>query len=53
VRAAAGETRENGAGVSLEDEMLKLASIQGDYQTATAVYGRGLGMIRTALGRRG
>jgi flagellar basal-body rod protein FlgB len=40
-----------GNGVSLEDEMLKVASNQMDFQAATALYTRGLGLIRTAIGK--
>lgn len=46
------EVRPTGNGVSLEDEMLKVAANQMDYQAATALYARGLGLIKTALGRR-
>jgi len=46
------EARPSGNAVSLEDEMLKVASNQMDYQAATSLYSRGLGMLRTALGRR-
>jgi len=38
--------------VSLEDEMLKVSGNQMDYQAATALYTRGLGMLRTAFGKR-
>jgi flagellar basal-body rod protein FlgB len=40
-----------GNGVSLEDEMLKVASNQMDFQAATALYTRGLGLIKTAIGK--
>jgi flagellar basal-body rod protein FlgB len=46
------ETRPAGNAVALEDEMLKVAANQMDYQAATALYGRSLGLIKTALGRR-
>lgn len=46
------ETRPAGNAVSLEDEMLKVAANQMDYQAATALYGRSLGLLKTALGRR-
>jgi flagellar basal-body rod protein FlgB len=46
------ETRPAGNAVSLEDEMLKVASNQMDYQAATALYGRSLGLLKTAAGRR-
>ena len=40
-----------GNGVSLEDEMMKVAGNQMDFQAATAIYTRGLGLIKTAIGR--
>jgi flagellar basal-body rod protein FlgB len=40
-----------GNGVNLEDEMMKVASNQMDFQAATALYTRGLGLIKTAIGR--
>ncbi len=46
------EVRPAGNAVTLEDEMLKVAANQMDYQAATALYSRGLGLIKTALGRR-
>ena len=46
------ETRPAGNSVSLEDEMIKVASNQMDFQAATALYARGLGLIKTALGKR-
>ncbi len=45
------ETTPAGNAVSLEDEMLKVANNQMDYQAATALYARGLGLIKTALGK--
>ena len=44
--------RPTGNGVNLEDEMLKVAANAMDYQAATALYTRGLGLIKTALGKR-
>jgi flagellar basal-body rod protein FlgB len=46
------EVRPAGNAVSLEDEMLKVAANQMDYQAATALYGRSLALIKTALGKR-
>jgi flagellar basal-body rod protein FlgB len=46
------EVRPTGNGVNLEDEMLKVASNAMDFQAATALYTRGLGLIKTALGKR-
>jgi flagellar basal-body rod protein FlgB len=40
-----------GNGVTLEDEMMKVAANQMDYQTVTTLYTRSLRLIRTALGR--
>jgi flagellar basal-body rod protein FlgB len=51
-RGGAFEIRPAGNGVSLEDEMLKVAANQMEYQAATALYARGLGLIKTALGKR-
>ncbi|MGI8524875.1 MAG: flagellar basal body rod protein FlgB [Pseudolabrys sp.] len=46
------ETRPTGNAVSLEDEMMKVASNQMDYQAATALYARSLNLLKTALGKR-
>ncbi len=46
------EVRPGGTAVNLEDEMMKVASNQMDYQAATALYTRSLGLIKTALGKR-
>jgi flagellar basal-body rod protein FlgB len=51
-RGGSFEARPSGNAVSLEDEMLKVASNQMDFQAATTLYTRGLGLFRTALGRR-
>jgi flagellar basal-body rod protein FlgB len=45
------EVMPTGNGVSLEDQMLKVASNQMDFQAATALYTRGLGLIKTAIGK--
>ena len=44
--------RPGGNGVSLEDEMLKVAGNQMDYQAATSLYTRSLGLVKTAIGKR-
>jgi flagellar basal-body rod protein FlgB len=46
------EIRPTGNSVSLEDEMMKVAANQMDYQAATAVYSRSLNLIKVALGKR-
>jgi flagellar basal-body rod protein FlgB len=45
------EITPEGNGVTLEDEMMKVASNQMDYQAATTLYTRSLKILRTALGR--
>ena len=46
------EVRPSGNAVDIEDEMLKVAANQMDYQTATTLYSRSLNLLKTALGRR-
>ena len=43
--------RPSGNAVNLEDEMLKVAANQMDYQTVSTLYSQGLGLIKTALGK--
>ncbi|MGE0230616.1 MAG: flagellar basal body rod protein FlgB [Flavobacteriaceae bacterium] len=50
--AGSFETTPSGNSVDLEDEMMKVAQNQMDYQMATTLYSRGMGLLRTALGRR-
>ena len=45
------EVHPTGNAVSLEEEMLKVAANQMDYQMVTTLYSRGLGLIKTALGK--
>lgn len=45
------EIRPTGNAVSLEEEMMKIAANQMDYQAATALYTRSLNMLKTALGK--
>jgi flagellar basal-body rod protein FlgB len=46
------ETRPTGNAVHLEDEMIKVAGNQMDYQAVTSLYTRSLGLMKTALGKR-
>lgn len=46
------EIRATGNAVVIEDEMMKVAANQMDYQAATTLYGRSLALMKTALGRR-
>ena len=48
----ATEVRPGGNAVSLEDEMIKVAANQMDYQAATSLYTRSLGLLKTAMGKR-
>ena len=55
--SAAGDSRARyqvrpvGNAVSLEEEMIKVAANQMDYQMVTTLYSRGLGLLKTALGK--
>jgi flagellar basal-body rod protein FlgB len=46
------EIRPAGNAVDLEDQMMKVAANQMDYQTVSSLYTRSLGLIKTALGKR-
>ncbi len=45
------ETMPNGNAVVLEDEMMKVAQNQGDYQLAASLYSKGLGLMKIAIGK--
>lgn len=47
------ETRPSGNGVDLEEEMMKVAANQSDYQLAATLYQKSLSLLRTAAGVRG
>ena len=47
------DVRPAGNQVNLEDEMMKVASNQMDYQAAISLYSRSMGLIRTAIGGKG
>jgi flagellar basal-body rod protein FlgB len=44
--------RPAGNAVDLESEMMKVAANQLDYQAATTLYSRSLGLLKTAIGKR-
>ena len=50
--SAGFQVRTVGGQVNLEDEMIKVAANQMDYQAATTLYTRSLGLIKTAIGKR-
>jgi flagellar basal-body rod protein FlgB len=45
------EIRPAGNAVSLEEEMMKVAANQMDYQTVASLYTSSLGLIKTAIGK--
>ena len=45
------EVTPNGNAVVLEDEMLKVAQNQSDYQLAASLYSKGLGLMKIAIGK--
>lgn len=52
-RTASGyEIRPMGNAVSLEEEMMKAAANQVDFQAATTLYTHSLNLLKTALGKR-
>jgi flagellar basal-body rod protein FlgB len=51
-RAGGYEVRPTGNAVSLEDQMMKVAANQMDFQAAASLYSHSLNLIKTALGRR-
>jgi flagellar basal-body rod protein FlgB len=46
------DVRPAGNAVNLEDEMMKVAANQMDYQAAISLYSRSMGLFRTAMGKR-
>jgi flagellar basal-body rod protein FlgB len=50
--AARFEVRPSGNAVNLEDEMLKVAQNQSDYQLAASLYQKSMQLLKTAIGRR-
>jgi len=52
-RRGAYDLRPAGNAVNLEDEMMKVAANQMDYQAVTALYTRSLNLLKTAIGKVG
>ena len=46
------DVRPAGIVVNLEDEMIKVAANQMDYQAATTLYSKSLGLLKIAIGKR-
>ena len=51
-RFGGSEVRAAGIAVNLEDEMIKVAANQMDYQAATTLYTKSLGLLKIAIGKR-
>jgi flagellar basal-body rod protein FlgB len=47
------EIKPSGNSVVIEEEMMKVAETQIDYQMAAGLYARSIGILKTALGRNG
>ncbi|MFN3672184.1 MAG: flagellar basal body rod protein FlgB [Bosea sp. (in: a-proteobacteria)] len=45
------ETTPRGNAVNLEDEMLKVAQNQGEFQLAASLYSKSLGLMKIAIGK--
>ena len=45
------ETTPSGNSVNLEDEMLKVAQNQGDYQLAASLYSKSFNLLKVAIGK--
>ncbi len=52
-RGTGWEITPGGNSVILEEQMMKVSENQFDYQLASSLYTRSLGLIKTALGRNG
>ena len=50
-RPAAYDLRPTGNAVNIEDEMMKVAANQMDYQAVSALYTRSLNLLKTAIGK--
>jgi flagellar basal-body rod protein FlgB len=51
-KAAGYEVTPRGNGVVLEDEVMRVSQNVMDYQIASQLYSRGIGMLKTAIGKR-
>ncbi len=47
------ETSPSGNSVSLEQEMIRVSDTQAEYQAATNLYAKAIGMMKTAIGAGG
>lgn len=51
--AVEGAQSPNGNNVSLEDQISRASRAARDHETASLIYGKALGFLRTALGKKG
>jgi len=51
VAGTVAEITPDGNGVTIEDQMMQMTQNQLDYELASSLYQRGLGLLRTAIGR--
>jgi len=51
--AAGFQSNSTGNSVSLESEMIKVSETQAQFQAATNLYAKAIGMMKTAIGRTG
>ena len=51
-RLGGHDVRPTGIAVNLEDEMIKVAANQMDYQAAISLYSRSMGLLKTAIGKK-
>jgi flagellar basal-body rod protein FlgB len=51
--AGQGLANENGNSVAIEEEMIKVADTQAQYQAAANLYSKAVSMMRTAIGHGG
>ena len=51
-RSSVFEATQSGNAVNLEDEMMRMAQNNSDFQLATSLYGKSLSYLRMALGKR-
>lgn len=49
--ATDGVANPNGNAVSLEEEMIKVADTQAQFQAAASLYSKAMSMMKTAIGR--
>jgi flagellar basal-body rod protein FlgB len=49
--SATSETKPDGNNVTLEDQLLSLGQVQADYAAMTSLYGKQIGLLKSAIGK--